>query len=88
MILDLSEAYKEKRSKRRAKYQAKKVWHRWFAWHPVEVPNGSACYVWLHVIERKWYHENRCSKNGGLFGGPAYYVSSFWSYRFLEEGLE
>ena len=30
-------------------------WHRWFAWHPVEVREKDICdeTVWLEVIERR-----------------------------------
>lgn len=25
-------------------------WHKWYAWHPVQMPSGD--YVWLETVER------------------------------------
>lgn len=33
------------------KHEAKKSWHRWFAWHAVRVSGNTCC--WLEVVERK-----------------------------------
>jgi hypothetical protein len=34
-------------------------WHRWFAWHPVDLPDGDR--VWWEVVERKGeYHYDSC----------------------------
>jgi hypothetical protein len=28
-----------------------KVWHRWFAWHPIRTERE---WVWLEVVSRRW----------------------------------
>lgn len=30
----------------------RKEWHRWWAWHPVQLENGE--WVWLEYVERRW----------------------------------
>lgn len=47
-----------------------KEWHRWFAWHPVELQDYH--WTWLEVVERK------------LDGYSIDYVSC-WSYREIKE---
>ncbi len=33
------------------KHEAKKFWHRWFAWYPVRVSKREC--IWLEFVERK-----------------------------------
>ena len=36
-----------------AKFRALQMWHNWFAWHPVRVPNEGCTMVWLETVKRK-----------------------------------
>lgn len=44
------------------------LWHRWFAWHPVEVSDGE--WWWLETVERRECYQG--SHAGGTF---------WWEYR-------
>ena len=36
-----------------AKHRALHMWHDWFAWHPVRVPNEGNTMVWMETVKRK-----------------------------------
>jgi len=60
----------------RRRLQDKTAWHRWYAWHPVQVSEGGMAFVvWLEWVDRRgdW-----C---GGLRGGHW-----MWSYRTPKHG--
>ena len=42
-----------------------KFWHRWFAWFPIQTPQG---WRWLRTVKRRWYYRSHvyaCSVTGG-----------------------
>jgi hypothetical protein len=40
-------------------------WHRWFAWHPVEIMEEGICAetVWLEMIERRTRRQPAANEN-------------------------
>ena len=43
--------------------RALRMWHPWFAWRPVRVPNRGNTIVWLETVEArcwKWYCTAGC----------------------------
>ena len=38
---------------REQRYQERRKWHKWFAWHPVRIGNER---VWLETVERQGEH--------------------------------
>lgn len=48
-------------------------WHRWFAWYPIDVWNGTGTtIVWLRTVERKFtnegFHDNLYYRLLGDYG--------------------
>jgi hypothetical protein len=54
-----------------------KEWHRWFAWHPVEVDGMQ---VWWERIERRWDVEAGCSADFSGYSFP----TGAWIYRQMQ----
>ena len=55
-----------------AKRRALQMWHNWFAWHPVRVPNEGNTMVWLETVRRK----------GFVYGYTGHWV---WKYKNNEQ---
>ena len=84
MIVDRSILFKTKQAKRDAERQARRKWHIWFAWYPVQVPSYSGRWVWLENIEIKYWSDTSTHKRGGIFGGDVTYYSDGWSRRLIK----
>lgn len=68
MRLDLTD-YLERRYKQNlARWRAKRTWHRWFAWHPVDVGVGD--WRWLEYVERYW-QPNQYGKDHWVYRPPS-----------------
>ncbi len=43
---------------KQARIEKLSIWHRWFAWYPVQIPEEK-CWVWLETIQRRLYYTSR-----------------------------
>jgi len=60
----------------RRRLQDKTAWHRWYAWHPVQVSEGGVTWViWFEWVERR-----------EIEAEAIYGVVPFWQYRTPKHG--